>query len=1315
MFRSGYKRHSISKRKSSYSSTEITDGIHTDTSSAELQSLKQSFEAGGTQLWGIDIDVDSDVEMTSLATIKELIDEQNDGVEPDSIMETVSTTDSITASIKRQQTEMRSNLLKHKQLWQRAAKQAKQGGNIQHRRKSILEDIGLTDFSRKRSMASSVDDEDDEEGETLEKVIEDKEASQEIPTVANQVLPPPVNSHVKVVPLTSPDIENNSKPQLQPDYNIWGFLFPRLPTQFTAELDESLYQHYYSHKRRKTALMVNILYCILWVVLFILKMLPSPSGLASVNKGYIIRETIITIVMVVLHIIACVFTMKANSCKEGVRCAYATWLLLVLHSQITPITNFIDFQQLRSQYSSIDTWDAFGTWQTALAIVAPFGFLSIIPLKRMLGLSIILIVLHVLTAGLLTGIYNSSCLPRLLLDVLMMVALTMMGVFNYYLVERTERKAFLEIRTCISSRHAVCKENQNQERLVLSVLPKFIVDDILKEDEKPGNFNTVHLQRYAHVSILFADICGFTTLGQKLTAKDLVNMLNDLFANFDKLAKKHKCRRIKLLGDCYEAVCGLPEQTPDHADHCVEMGLNMISAIRLVREQQNVECLDMRIGVHTGSVFGGVLGLKKWQFDVYSDDVNTANVMESSGEKGRVHISEATKMSLTREIDLEPNLNLNNDYLKKLNISTYFINPKTEESEDEVKPQNQKKLSIVDRRQTLYSIDGIYTNHEQDTKMPVQLRQSTNNAVNEMLIQATDSKADDMLAKDQVNTVLLQYTDKDNERKYRDCKDDTFQINFLSFVIIVLVIVVTQAVAHQSDDFQMYWLGPFLTTVVFLLSLTFIACILLYRYVSFYKYQKMIEKPDPDWSSRQNTVAHLREVKHSTIPKSYAIRNVLITSAMAFLFLSTIFNPIYTTMNNIEIQSSCYEAYMLIAWLLVMLSTASFLKWIHAIKVTMIVLMSVASILVFETMAQENIGQVYARLQSELNATGSFDLSQRTLYGYMTLYKRVEYIVAILFTAVLLIYYSRVLDLHARLDFLWRLQAKQELQEMDAVRGNNLTLLRNILPEHVANNFLAKNRRDEELYCESYNNVAVMFASVCNFNEFYLDVQGNGYGFGCLMILNEIIADFDELLTQSAFVEVEKIKTIGSTYMTCVGLSPVQKSENNAAQNLKTCIDLAFEMQKTLTIINQNVFEYRFQLRVGINHGPLVAGVIGARKPHYDIWGHTVNIASRMESNCEPGEILVMESTANILSKKLHYPVKCKGSIPVKGMSQSQCVYTVSEPSKIVPHSSALRRPSTIIGSPTTNSFDTLVLSILRNPSKKQKVQDQEAVDNHID
>lgn len=83
------------------------------------------------------------------------------------------------------------------------------------------------------------------------------------------------------------------------------------------------------------------------------------------------------------------------------------------------------------------------------------------------------------------------------------------------------------------------------------------------------------------------------------------------------------------------------------------------------------------------------------------------------------------------------------------------------------------------------------------------------------------------------------------------------------------------------------------------------------------------------------------------------------------------------------------------------------------------------------------------------------------------------------------------------------------------------------------------------------------------------------------------------------------------------------QSENNVWQNLKTCVDLAFEMQRTLAEINQNTFNNNFQLRIGINQGPVVAGVIGAQKPHYDIWGHTVNLASRMESTGVEGKVQV--------------------------------------------------------------------------------------------
>jgi len=243
-------------------------------------------------------------------------------------------------------------------------------------------------------------------------------------------------------------------------------------------------------------------------------------------------------------------------------------------------------------------------------------------------------------------------------------------------------------------------------------------------------------------------------------------------------------------------------------------------------------------------------------------------------------------------------------------------------------------------------------------------------------------------------------------------------------------------------------------------------------------------------------------------------------------------------------------------------------------------------------------------------------------------------------------------EMAARTDFLWRAKLKVEQEEVETMRGINKILLENILPAHVAEHFL-REQALKDLYHERYNCIAVMFASIPNYKEFYDENDVNKQGLECLRLLNEIICDFDKLLLKPKFSSIEKIKTIGSTYMLASGLSPGKEDNTSKTadkqyeHNVVILVEFAIALMTILEQINRESFQ-RFKLRIGLNHGPVIAGVVGAQKPQYDIWGNTVNVASRMDSCGIMGRIQVTEDTAKILTAA-GYECECRGPTYVKG------------------------------------------------------------------
>jgi class 3 adenylate cyclase/HAMP domain-containing protein len=189
------------------------------------------------------------------------------------------------------------------------------------------------------------------------------------------------------------------------------------------------------------------------------------------------------------------------------------------------------------------------------------------------------------------------------------------------------------------------EEKQTSERLLLNVLPGPIAERL-----KTGE--NLIVDRFDAVSVLFADIVGFTTLSQRTSPEALVTMLNELFSTFDRLAEQHGLEKIKTIGDAYMVVAGIPNPLPDHAAAITRMALDMIASVEAYGRRASPE-LTIRVGIHTGSVVAGVIGTKKFIYDLWGDTVNTASRMESHGVPGRVHVTEATRRLLGDRFELE--------------------------------------------------------------------------------------------------------------------------------------------------------------------------------------------------------------------------------------------------------------------------------------------------------------------------------------------------------------------------------------------------------------------------------------------------------------------------------------------------------------------------------------------------------------------------------------------------------------------------------------------------------------------------------------
>uniref|UniRef100_A0A8I3WS17 Adenylate cyclase type 3 n=1 Tax=Callithrix jacchus TaxID=9483 RepID=A0A8I3WS17_CALJA len=1004
---------------------------------------------------------------------------------------------------------------------------------------------------------------------------------------------------------------------------------------FVPESLENLYQTYFKRQRHETLLVL-----VVFAALFDCYVVVMCAVVFSSNKLAPLAVAGIGLVLDIVLFVLCKKGLLPDRVTRRV-VPYLLWLLITAQ-----IFSYLGLNFVGAHAAS----DTVG-WQVFFV----FSFFITLPLSLspIVIISVVSCVLHMLVLGVTVAqqqqeeLKEMQLLREILANVFLYLCAITVGIMSYYMADRKHRKAFLEARQSLEVKMNLEEQSQQQENLMLSILPKHVADEMLKDMKKDESqkdqqqFNTMYMYRHENVSILFADIVGFTQLSSACSAQELVKLLNELFARFDKLAAKYHQLRIKILGDCYYCICGLPDYREDHAVCSILMGLAMVEAISYVREKTKTG-VDMRVGVHTGTVLGGVLGQKRWQYDVWSTDVTVANKMEAGGIPGRVHISQSTMDCLKGEFDVEPGDGGSRcEYLDEKGIETYLViasKPEVKKTATQnglngsalpngapasSKPSSPALIETKEPNGSTHSSGSMSEKPEeqdaqadnpsfpnprrrlrlQDLADRVVDASEDEHELNQLLNEALLERESAQVVKKR-NTFLLsmRFMDPEMETRYSVEKEKQSGAAFSCSCVVLLC---TALVEILIDPWLMTNYVTFVVGEILLLILTICSLAAIFprafpkKLVGF---STWIDRTR--WA--RNTWAML------------AIFILVMANVVDMLSCLQYYAGPSNTTAGMETEGRCLEnpKYYNYVAVLSLIATIMLVQVSHMVKLTLMLLVA-GAVAAINLYAWRPIFDEYDRKRFR-----EYDLP--------------------------------MVALEKMQGFTPGLNGTDSLPLMPSKYSMTVMVFLMMLSFYYFSR--------HELYSQTYDEIGVMFASLPNFADFYTEESINNGGIECLRFLNEIISDFDSLLDNPKFRVITKIKTIGSTYMAASGVTPdvntngyassnkEDKSDRERWQHLADLADFALAMKDTLTNINNQSFN-NFMLRIGMNKGGVLAGVIGARKPHYDIWGNTVNVASRMESTGVMGNIQVVEETQVIL-REYGFRFVRRGPIFVKGKGE---------------------------------------------------------------
>ncbi|KAI9142133.1 hypothetical protein BKA69DRAFT_344840 [Paraphysoderma sedebokerense] len=808
------------------------------------------------------------------------------------------------------------------------------------------------------------------------------------------------------------------------------------------------------------------------------------------------------------------------------------------------------------------------------------------------------------------------------------------GMFFAYVSEYINRQSFLKTRMIYKHQANLHLAREQSEALLRMVLPAKIISDLKSgRDAVEGPYGgRPRFSELRNVSILFADIVGFTEFSSKVSPKKLVIVLSELFAKFDSIAESLNLEKIKTIGDCYQCVAGVPDEPKTDEEISIQcsrlcsMALEIIAAIAETSRKIKYQ-LHVRVGIHTGSVMAGIIGIHKLKYDVWSADVDLASLMEQTASPDVLHISETTY-----------------SYLK--NHETFIFKPAADvifhhqpvRTYDLVSPSPQQSTKLANKFAVNFNdqdLLGLGRAKIAAPVAPLHVRAASLASIHsDVSARSNDQK---MLFFQQFDTVErllfdnaatqetiaaqrrlfksfeeeISWTgsfvnpsiEEDYKNDYMEHQGYVFVRTAKVFCIINLMLFAYLAIEFRTEVYA------YIIHAIFLFSISFFT----FTVSKMYK-QSLLQFEGKEFERGSSSHSSLWMGDKENISADSFSKfekwtkwkpNLLALILMLCAFFALI--P-YLIWLDPRPKASYHYAYICIVLMSCTLFVGLRMRYFSILGLLMVVVFDII---------------YYIRI------TMTFEDTQLDA----------SYLQAQLLFAVLL---AMITSTNRSMDILFRrnFQMKRFLQrkntEMRMVQKDTERLLLNIFPLDIAQRLKAN---PTSRIADAHEDVSILFCSLANFHK--LDITPTV----SLSLLNEIISDVDEICQQ---FNVEKIKTIGTKYMAMAKDEGLISTED---MHIFRIAEFALQLQTVIETHNNRFREEygipNLTLKTGINSGPIVAGILGTSKFSFDIWGDAVNVAARMEASCPDNAIHVTEAVYERLKEV--YEFEARGEIYVKG------------------------------------------------------------------